>query len=768
MLFSMLCCIAYILGIIWGLNLQYVGLIPFLFILLGCILYFNSNYKKDLRIIICFVFVMVGVFNTMLKQDIFDNKYTEGIYYGKGKILELLSNDSYYNKYLFKLDNGDKMLLYIVNDLIIEENTIIDFSAQYKKPSVQRNKGGFNYSYYLYSQNIYGSLYIKSQNDFEIIEKKDDLISIIREKIFITLGKLLPKDHVGILLGMIIGDTFYISQDIKESFKLSGISHLLAVSGTNITYIIITTKFIFNKIFGKSISNYFSIITIVIFILIAGTSPSVVRAGIMAIILIISEVFSKEPCTLSTVSVTCLLMLLYNPYIICDVGFLLSFGGTIGIVLLYKKIKSKFESLNNLLNVKNKIIFIIEDVISLSASAQIIIIPVMAYYFNSISIISLLTNILVYPFVGFITIGGIATFLIGLIFFPFAKIISFSIYVLISILICIAKLCSLLPFANFLIITPNILIIFVYYIIVLIFMSNNGTEEKYKKYYELLKILALCMLLFCVIISIIPNSYVEVNFVDVGQGDCTHIKTKHGLNILIDGGGSEQNDYDVGSNILIPYLLDNTNGIIDYMIVSHFHEDHVEGLISVLQKLKVRKIIIGCQPILTELYNQLLNIAKENGVPIYTLYANNEFIVDDVHFKILFPKKNLEINDDLNNNSLILKCEIFETSILFTGDAEIKEEELLLNYNNVLDVDILKVGHHGSKTSSSEELLLATTPLISIISCGLNNKFGHPHQIVLDRINNYSKKVFRTDLCGEIMLKIYNNHKIIINTMLNN
>jgi competence protein ComEC len=266
--------------------------------------------------------------------------------------------------------------------------------------------------------------------------------------------------------------------------------------------------------------------------------------------------------------------------------------------------------------------------------------------------------------------------------------------------------------------------------------------------------------------SIIPKPYIEVNFVDVGQGDCTHIRTSHGNNILIDGGGSEQSDYDVGEKILLPYLLKNGIYKIDAIIVSHFHEDHAEGIITLLKSIEVNKIIIGPQDKYTYLYDEILKISKEKNIQIITLRKGDKFSIDGVEFDILFPSKTYTITDDLNNNSLIVKANILGTQILFTGDMESKEENALLSIMSIanLDIDILKVGHHGSKTSSTEDFLSIISPTISIISCGVDNKFGHPHSEVLNRLEAIKSRIYRTDLSGEIMLKIYNNNKIKVST----
>ena len=255
--------------------------------------------------------------------------------------------------------------------------------------------------------------------------------------------------------------------------------------------------------------------------------------------------------------------------------------------------------------------------------------------------------------------------------------------------------------------------------------------------------------------------------IDVGQGDSILITTSHRKNILIDGGGSENSDYDVGEKVLVPYLLDNTNGRIDTIFITHFHEDHAEGIISVLNNLNVNRIIIGNQPAESDLYNEIFKIAKEKSIEVTTLYSKDKFMIDEVTFTILYPPKTLDTTD-FNNSSLIIRVDAFDTSILLTGDAEFVEEDELLDYyrnNSILDCDILKVGHHGSKTSSSDEFLKAITPNICLISCGVNNKFKHPHQEALERLNKFTNKIFRTDISGEISLKVYKN-KIVVNTQL--
>ncbi len=242
MLYISFICIAYILGILWGLNLNILSLAPIFLFIIICMLfkiitnYYNNNLITNnitkyfnYKIILAFLIsILLGLTNTYYKESTFKNKYNEGLIEDIGEIIEIKSKADYYNKYLIKLKNGDKMLFYYHGDEDIKLNSIINFKGKYKAPLGIRNKGGYDYSRYLYSQNIYGSIY--SIGNIEIIERKFNLISIIRDSIINTYKSMLPQKEFSILLGMIIGDTDYIDEDIENSFKVAGITHLLAVS----------------------------------------------------------------------------------------------------------------------------------------------------------------------------------------------------------------------------------------------------------------------------------------------------------------------------------------------------------------------------------------------------------------------------------------------------------------------------------------------------------------------------------------------------------
>ena len=272
------------------------------------------------------------------------------------------------------------------------------------------------------------------------------------------------------------------------------------------------------------------------------------------------------------------------------------------------------------------------------------------------------------------------------------------------------------------------------------------------------KIIFILIVLIFINVFYKPNEF-KLNFIDVGQGDSTLITTESNKKILIDGGGSEFNSsFDVGEKTLLPYLLKHHVSKLDYIIISHFDSDHVGGLFKILEKLKEKKkIIIGKQFENSENYQKFIKITKEKNIKIKVVKAGDKIYLDkNTYINVIWPDINNIVNENIvNNNSLVFKMVYKNFSILFTGDIEEIAERRILNlYSDKLKADILKVAHHGSKTSSIEEFIKAVSPRIALIGVGKDNNFGHPNEEVIQRLKNYNIKIYRTDFNGEIDLKI--------------
>lgn len=258
---------------------------------------------------------------------------------------------------------------------------------------------------------------------------------------------------------------------------------------------------------------------------------------------------------------------------------------------------------------------------------------------------------------------------------------------------------------------------------------------------------------------VFPRNYIEISAIDVGQGDSFLIETSKNKKILIDGGGSETGSFDVGENTVIPYLLDKGIKKVDVVIISHTDKDHIGGLLTVIEKLKVERVIIGKQFETSENFEKLLEIVKKKNVELNIVEAGNRInIEENLYFDILWPNSEFVVNENsLNNNSIVCKLYYGDFSMLFTGDIEeIAEKQIVSIYqkSNVLNSTVLKVAHHGSKSSSIDEFVKLVKPQIAIIGVGKDNKYNHPNDEVIDRFENFGAEIYRTDMDGEISMYV--------------
>lgn len=459
----------------------------------------------------------------------------------------------------FKLKYGDK----------------IEFYLEYEKPSTARNYMGFDYSNYLKTKKIFGTVNLKEE-DVEIISH--DNSNIILRKIYelrnlmkTKIEKLLPKETSGLCLGMLIGETSGIEENMQENFRDSNLSHILAVSGANVSYIIVSITYIFNKMYlRKRLSKIISIILLILFMLLTGCTSSVNRACIMAILMLIAELLYRKSDVYNNLAISALILLIMNPYSLLDIGFQLSYMGTIGIVFLHDKI-------GNFIKINNKIVKYFFEMIAVTTCANLAIIPIMMFHFNTISLTFYFSNIIVGPILGIVVIIGFIMFFISLIFTPISSLIAIVLNLMLKFIIKIAEITANMPFSKITIITPSFFFIIVWYLIIISISYKQKVKIFYHKNNKLIKKIVSCILIIVLIVNLIikVDKKLEIHFVDVGQGDACLIITPLNKKILIDGGGSEFGSFNVGEKTLLPYLLDRRINKLDYIIISHFDSDHV-------------------------------------------------------------------------------------------------------------------------------------------------------------------------------------------------
>ena len=679
----------YLIGIMVEVYLQISAplIIILFFITLFCL--FISKYKKyfiisiiiTLTIIISIIRVsyLENKYDTLYKNNIDDEikivgiitsslKETDYKYIVTIKVLSVNSKSKYKNTKLnISIKKGEENKL----EKLSFGNKIF-LEGIFNEGESKRNYKGFDYKEYLRSQKIYGIVEIENVNSIKVIGKNkvnivSSLVNKLSEIIKKNLQRLLPNDVSGLMIGILIGDVSNISDEITNNFKECNLSHMLAVSGSHISYLMIGLNLVLNKnLFGIKNCKIITIVVIIIFMMITNMTPSVVRAGICSIIYVTSSIFYRKHDTFTSIAVALLYTLIENPFSIYNIGMQLSYAGTISIIIFYQEILKKIdrkEEKNIIKKIKKNVI----ESILLTISANILIIPLTIYNFNTISLNFVLANVLASPIMAITTVIGLFTSIISLIIFPISRMLSFPLKILLKILLFITEKISKIPFSNITVITPHILIIiFMYVVIFLIYYLYNHKEKNSKTKNSIkMKKIIIFFLIFIIVIDFfglkIKDNNLRIYFIDVGQGDSTLIYTPTGKTMLIDGGGSRDESYDVGEKTLLPYLLDRRITSLDYVMISHFDSDHAQGLKTILDKIKVKKIIISKQASPSKLYEDIIDICNKKKIEIMVVKRKSKIIIDKYTFlDIIHPGDKM-----LDDGKGRIKCKCDSCKIKF-------------------------------------------------------------------------------------------------------
>lgn len=600
--------IGFIIGIIVGLYLK-ISIV--LFYIPIAVIYFlikkNKNENKKLKLFsikrylryikiyinsnVLLIIIISSIISnsiTILESKKYEVMYkelssTENI----ALVATVISNKEekeYYNKYKVKTKYKNKDLRFYITvdkNKDIKYGDKIKLSGNYIQPESQRNYKGFDYSEYLKQLKIYGTIKCKNIK----ILKENDLNTIIllsnkiENDIESKAKRTLDKETSSIFLGIMLGKTQEIDETNKENFRNASMAHILAISGMHITYIIIGVNLTINKLLGKRKTQILTIIILIFYLFLTNFSPSVTRAVIMGVLMITAKLIYKRNDTITSLSLSLLLSLVYNPYLIKNLGIQLSYGGVLGILLFN----------NTILKILNKVKF--KKIISVSISVQIFILPISILQFNNLTPYFLITNLILSFVIGPIVICGFAYIIMVLISAKIATIFSPIITLSVGILTFISKIGNL-PLSKIYVATPKINSIILYYLILSIVFSiykiysprkPNNTQIRIKNIIAIIrikvrknkkKLIRIITVSFIIIFifNIVPKE-LRIYFVDVGQGDSTFIVTPKNKTILIDGGGSS--NFDVGKNTLLPYILDRGYTKIDTIIISHFDNDHI-------------------------------------------------------------------------------------------------------------------------------------------------------------------------------------------------
>lgn len=790
--------IAYIIGIIWGLYIKNIAL---LLVIVSIIIVISRlrKLKRYLKIIISKkIIVIMIIFFTIsytyisICEKSFKDKYKnieeitavativgnpkEKEYKTtyKIKVESVNGNREYKNTYLqLEIKKANDGITYKYGQKLLIAGT-------FKEADGKRNNSGFDYKEYLKINKMHGIITAK-QESIKVLKEKNlniVLININRcnNKIKENANKLFDKNEANLLSGILIGDKEGIEKEVQENFRDSNLSHMLAVSGAHVSYVILGITYALKKVkVNKLWSNMITIVTLCCFIFLTGASPSVIRACIMAIYIIIGHMMHRKTKLISSVSLSLLIILILNPYKLFDIGLQLSYGGTIGIIL-FSGVLAKKAKLNNLLEgFVNKLKYRVKQLIVVCVSANLIIFPIIAAHYSTMCLTFVISNICAGPILGVIIILGFITIFVSFGSTDIAKPFALILNIFIQILMYITKICSSLPFSKLYIKTPSLSQIIIYYMILIFIYYICKIRKKKrrlihrkllrtvqnKKVQKLFIIVIILIFTSMQILKCLPSD-LTIYFIDVGQGDSTLIVTPNHKTILIDGGGTEfESDFDIGKQTLLPEILGQRITKIDYLLISHFDSDHATGVAQILGKIDVSSIILTRQLEENDIYRHILSIAKEKKIKLIYVKEGDVLKIGGIKISIIHPENKLMINNPMNNNSIVCKVEYNSFSMLLTGDIEMEAEELILRKNINLKADVLKVAHHGSKTSTTGEFLKAINPKVALIGVGKNNNFGHPSNEVIQRLKENGTRIYRTDENGEISITVNKKGRII-------
>ncbi len=576
----------------------------------------------------------------------------------------------------------------------------------------------FNYKKYLISNEIYNVIEI---TDIKKVNANISLFYKIKNKLY-ERGKMLDKSYPYIN-SLIFGNNSYLDEDVLASYRENGISHLFAISGLHISIFIMIISYVLDRM---KIPLFFKSLILILFLLfymfLTNFSMSVLRGAIFTILILINKLLKLDIPIFNLLLLTLCIILFMNPLNINNVGLLYSFLVTLFLVVF-----------SHIINGKSKVY----SLFMISFIAFLVSYPITINNFNQVNFLSVIYNVFFVPYVSsillpFTLVSFVFPFLDDVLFF-FVKIIEISSQFLNSISIFKVSMCKM-----------NVLMICVYFVIICkLFLSWNGKKCRY----------LICLFIFFVIHFFFPflkNDYVM--YFDVGQGDSSIVRVDGVVSLIDTGGilsyGEGEYNYKISKNKLIPYLKSNGIRKIDNLILTHGDFDHMGEAINLVNNFKVEKVIFNCGEF-NDLEKELIKVLDKKKIKYYSCIKELNIDKNKLHFL------QTGVYDNENDNSNVIYTELNGYKFMFMGDAGVEKEKDILNKYKISNVDVLKVGHHGSKTSSSKTFINEINPKYSVISVGKNNRYGHPNKEVLNNLEQ--SKIYRTDQDGSIMFKIKNN-----------
>ncbi|PFP25496.1 DNA internalization-related competence protein ComEC/Rec2 [Bacillus sp. AFS073361] len=629
-------------------------------------------------------------------------------------------------------------------------------SGTLEKPAIAKNPNAFNYRAYLMRKNIYWIIEVQENPLQHCIPLKPSPLVIIKQLRYTGINYLeshFPVEIASLSAALIFGDTNLFDPDVLSAYQKTGLVHLLAISGLHVS-LLIAMVFYLGVRFGltRQFMINFLLIILPIYVILTGSSPSVIRSGLMIFVVLLTVKWRTrlKLLPLDAISLAFIAYLIVSPMVVFDAGFQLSFAVSLVIILSANSILTDYA--NHLTRM-----------LATSLVAQLGALPFLLYHYFEVSLIGIIANLVYIPLFSFLYLPGLyLLFFIQFIFGTTPPFLTKFFLIMITVANHLIEYLADFTFFHFTPGRPNLILLITYILLLLaiFYLWESKTYPKRKAF-----------LIFLSIMLVISQKswnwlspYGEVTMIDVGQGDSILIHFPHSKGTyLIDTGGTmhfaeekwreRAEPFEVGRDVVVPFLKGKGITQIDKLILTHGDMDHIGGTVSIIKELKVKQIIMPAvvEPSSTEL--DIIKEAKKLNIPVIKVSAGDQWTNEENGFFIVSPEK--DYKGERNGGSIAFIAQLGGVSWFFGGDLDQAGEEKIIHQFPHLHIDVLKAGHHGSKTSSADTFINQIKPKVALISAGENNRFGHPHQEVLKRLEKTNTIIFRTDLQGAITYKFY-------------
>ncbi len=653
-------------------------------------------------------------------------------------------------------------------DIKLRYGDIIRFEAKLKKPRSFWNPGTFDYEAYLARKGVYALASIGEKNQIEIIGNTGNMFFIrlfeMRDRIKKAVTNSLTGQPAAILLAMIIGNTTGLTDEIRDTFMASGTTHILSISGSHLGLIVVFIFFFTRFIIGlfpeklllritmyttpTKIAAAITIVPVIFYALISGAQTATIRSLIMILVYIIAVLVDRGNEILNSLAFSCLIILLVDPLSIHDISFQLTMISVLFIALAIelKKQKTKKDEPDIVKartdfthSIREKVFLYLFITIAVSLGTA----PIIAFYFRQVAWVGLFANSIVVPFAGLVIVPlGLLSSIISI--FTGTLFLSGLNEFLLNLFYSSTRLFAQIPYAEIHIASPGTFYLSLFYILAFLLYRQRQMNHK--------AIALIGLMLFSLIarplIAQIDRGF-KITFLDVGQGDSTVIEFPDKKVMIIDGGGIFSETFDIGRAALAPFLWDKGIYTINYMVLTHPQLDHVGGFPYLLEKMRIKEVWENGDEGGSIAYKRFAELIKKKGILQKAELSEMKADIRDVKVSVVDSLTGNTIND----RSIVLKISNGDYSLLFAADIEKAAQGALLKYDGIKN-NVIKVPHHGAKSSFNEDFIKAVNPQIAVISVGYQNKYKHPAPEHVAAYEQNGARIYRTDRDGAIILKI--------------